>query len=100
MYLALRFRTGKGGINRNGPQIHVTVGFLWFEGANDLHVQFDGPGEDNSAPPVKGDDYLAPHPKTGKPTVLYSLEIHSGVPCETKPAPRGYMKKLKEHWKF
>ena len=101
MYLALRFRdSSRKKDNRTGPEIHVKVGFLWFEGVDDLHVQFSKPGSDNFRPRTKHGDYRAPHPETGKMTELYSLEIHSGIPCETEPAPAGYMKKLRACWKF
>jgi hypothetical protein len=98
MYLTLRFRHSHSR-ERNGPAISLKVGFVWFEGVNDLHIQFDGPGEDNFCPVTnEGDDYLAIHPVTGKPCVLFSLEIHEEAPKHADPAPKGYAKKLMKYW--
>jgi hypothetical protein len=31
-----------------GPEcVHIAIGYAWQEGPDDLHVQFDGPAEDN-----------------------------------------------------
>ena len=97
MFLALRFRTDRGR-GRDGPEIYVKAGFVWFEGVNDLHIQFDGPGEDNYRPGVKEEDYFAPHPETGRMTALYSLEVGYKVPAGCKRAPKGYVEKLKAKW--
>lgn len=98
MYLALRFRSGPGGRSRSGPEIYVKVGFVWFEGVDDLHVQFNGPGDDNFCPTVKAGEYLAPHPETGTPTTLYSLEVSAKKPSECDRAPKDYVERLEAYW--
>lgn len=102
MYLTLRFRDldEKNHINhgRCGPAIHLKVGFVWFEGPNDLHVQFNGPAGDNCYCRNRDGEFLAPHPESGKITPLYSLEISSECGVESSPAPEGYQQFLESYW--
>lgn len=102
MILTLRFRDG--GHNRcEAHTVHVRVGFAWFEGTHDLHLQFDGPGGDNYVPSTDEPDargacnYLAPHPETGVMTELWSLELRDKL-GRGETVTRGYRQKLQRSW--
>jgi len=100
MYLTLRFRDReKSHINngRCGPAIHLKVNFVWFEGPNDLHVQFN-PRYDNHYCRNHDGEFFAPHPETGKNTPLYSLEISTECGVESRPAPESYQQLLESYW--
>ena len=98
MILTLRFRDpADEHDDRTGPVVSVRVGFFWFEGPDDLHIQFgSNPGSDNFCPVEKKGEYMAPHPTTGVMTPVYSFEFRDGLAKHL--VSRGYRRLLEKAW--
>ena len=107
MYLELSFRSSEEeaeglGTDRNGPDVIVKIAYVWFEGPDDLHIQFpedgtDAPGGDNFCPQEGDDgDYIAPHPETGKAARVYHFGIRTRLDGEK--VTKGYAELLQKFW--
>lgn len=97
MFLTLSFRN-EDGSRDGGPEVVLKAAFVWFEGPDDLHIQFGRVGSDNFCPTIKDGEYFAPHPETGEPAPLYSLMINSTFGKGNVLAPRSYRKKIEAYW--
>lgn len=73
-------------LDESAPQsLYLRVGYIWQQGPDDLHIQFDGPGADNFWPKEENERYVVKH--RGKKLAYKTLGFQAKLSPDEKHLP-------------